>query len=190
MARNKELEECLEEYRKNRSVQKQKRLPEYSQTLSLDFQRKIDILLKEQLRRQEKKKQDKIKYIYLFQLASSFYTESFEALLGISNEKLYLDEHQSQLFWCPRIVYENIEEDMIAAEKILRRKFVRLEDFELMHIKRKLLSDDWGIVQAIFRILSEQAIDSIRESSLMLQDEIFFLCGNYMDEIKAVKVCY
>ena len=85
---------------------------------------------------------------------------------------------------------ENIEEDMAAAEKIIRRKFVRLEDFELMHIKRKLLSDDWGIVQAIFRILSEQAIDSIRKTSLMLQDEVFFLRGDYMDEIKADKVCY
>ncbi len=105
-------------------------------------------------------------------------------------KKLYLDEYQSQIFWCPRVVYENIEEDMAAAEKIIRRKFVRLEDFELMHIKRKLLSDDWGIVQAIFRILSEQAIDSIRKTSLMLQDEVFFLCGDYMDEIKAVKVCY
>ena len=92
-------------------------------------------------------------------------------------KKLYLDEYQSQIFWCPRVVYENIEEDMAAAEKIIRRKFVRLEDFELMHIKRKLLSDDWGIVQAIFRILSEQAIDSIRKTSLMLQDEVFFLCG-------------
>lgn len=73
----------------------------------------------------------------MFQLASSFYTESFEALLGISNEKLYLDEYQSQIFWCPRVVYENIEEDMAAAEKSIRRKFVRIEDFELMHIKRK-----------------------------------------------------
>ena len=190
MARNKELEEYLEEFRKNRSFQKQERLQEYSQILSLDFQGKIDVLLKEQLRRQEKKEQDKIKYIYLFQLASSFYTESFEALLGISNEKLYLDEYQSQIFWCPRVVYENIEEDMAAAEKSIRRKFVRIEDFELTHIKRKLLSDDWGIVQAIFRILSEQAIDSIRKTSLMLQDEVFFLCGDYMDEIKAVKVCY
>ena len=55
MARNKELEEYLEEFRKNRSFQKQERLQEYSQILSLEFQAKIDVLLKEQLRRQEKK---------------------------------------------------------------------------------------------------------------------------------------
>ena len=40
MARNKELEEYLEEFRKNRSFQKQERLQEYSQILSLDFKEK------------------------------------------------------------------------------------------------------------------------------------------------------
>lgn len=184
MERKKDMEEYLKDYRINRFEDKRARLNQYESKLSLTFQNKLKTLIIEQENRQKENSEDKIKCFYFCRLMSSVYTESYESILGMSSSTLYLDEKRSQIYWFPECIYETIDKDMVEAEKILRRKFICIQEFELFYIKRKLLDDDWKLLKKVFVTLSKQSMNLIMNSSLKLDDEFLFLCGNYMENLK------
>ena len=184
MERKKDMEEYLKDYRINRFEDKRVRLNQYESKLSSTFQNKLRVLIIEQENRQKENSEDKIKCLYLCRLMSSDYTESYESILGMSSSTLYLDEKRSQVYWIPECIYETIDKDMVEAEKILRRKFICIQEFELFYIKRKLLDDDWKLLKKVFVTLSKQSMNLIMNSSLKLDDEFLLLCGNYMENLK------
>lgn len=175
------------EYRINRFENKRAYLSQYSSRLSSTFQSKLNVLINEQVNKQKNKDNaDRIKLIYLCQLLSSSYTGSYEVILGMSNSKLYLDEKKSQVYWYPESIYESIDKDMEEIEKILRKKFIRLQDSELFYIKQKLLYDDWKLLKKVFYFMSIQSVGLILDSPLRKENELLFLCGNYMDNLKII----
>lgn len=99
---------------------------------------------------------------------------------------LYLDEKKSQVYWCPDSIYKNIDKDLKEVEGIVRKKFTRLQEFEIFYMKQKLLCDDWELLQECFYTMSKQCLSLIMNSQLQLEDELMFLCGNYMDSLKVV----
>ena len=184
--RNKDIEEYLKEYRNERLKLKRTYLTKNMCNMAPVFCKKLNLLISEQLNRQEDDKEAILNYIYLCHLKSSDYTESFKAIFGCSNSMLYLDEKKSQCYWYPELIYKNISEDMNTIEKLLRNKFVRLEKFELLTFKQKILNDDWNLFQECFRTLLNQYFSIVLDSSLRLADEILLLCGDYMDNLRIV----
>ena len=53
-------------------------------------------------------------------------------------------------------------------------------------IKKKLICDDWILLQECFRNLLDQSISLIMDSSLRTENEILILCGDYMDNLKII----
>lgn len=186
MDRKKDLEEYIKEYRKNRFDKKRAYLPQNTSKLISTFQSKLNILILEQVDRQKEDNGNKIKFIFLCRLMSSSYTESYEAILGMSNSMLYLDEKKSLVYWQPESIYETIDKDMEEVEKILRKEFIHLQDFELFYIKQKLLHDDWKLLRKIYYTLSKESVGLIMDSPLWLENELLFLCGNYMENLKII----
>lgn len=86
--------------------------------------------------------QDKIRYLIFQRLRTSGYTGTYEISMGLSNSMLYLDEYMSCVYWKPDLIYENINSDMENVRKKLERKYIRIEEYELLYIKQKLLLDD------------------------------------------------
>lgn len=186
MDRRKEMEEYLKDYRTERLRIKKIYLENNLIKLESAFHEKLDILIADQLQRQKEDNAVKLKNIFLCRLISSGYTESYETILGMSSVMLYMDEKKSQVYWCPELVYENIVQDMDAVEKLLRIKFLRLEDFELFFLKQKLLYDDWTLLQECFRNLFKQSVSLIMNSPLRLENEVLILSGDYMDNLKII----
>ncbi|SEU23048.1 hypothetical protein SAMN05443270_3565 [Lacrimispora sphenoides] len=186
MDRRKEMEEYLKDYRTERLRIKKIYLENNLIKLESAFHEKLDILIAEQLQRQKEDNAVKLKNIFLCRLISSGYTESYETILGMSSVMLYMDEKKSLVYWYPELVYENIVQDMEAVEKLLRIKFLRLEDFELFFLKQKLLYDDWTLLQECFRNLFKQAVSLIMDSPLRLENEFLILSGDYMDNLKII----
>lgn len=186
MKRNQELEDYIKEYRKERKERKMGRLSAYVQKLSPSFLENMDVLVREQERRQKEEKGEPVKYVFLCRLMSSYYTESYDAVLGLGSVKLYLDEKKSQVFWKPAPVYEGIDRDMGDVEKLIRKKYIRLQESELFHIKRKLLEDDWDLLQEGFRILSGKASQRMGDGILETDEKVLFLCGDYMERLKII----
>lgn len=186
MNRCNELEEWIEEYRKDRIEKKSEYLANNLSAMELLFYEKLELLIREQTILQESETEREVKYFYLCRLMSSEYTESYEAVLGLSNQMLYLDEQKSQVYWFPHMIYKNIQMDMKKVEQIVRKKFLRLEAAELFYLKRKLLGDDWDLLQKCFSDLIKGAMDVFKNRSLKLEKELVVLSGNYMDHLQTV----
>ena len=184
MKRISEMENSVKKNWCLRTNVKRKFLNEHYMELKPDFDEKLYNLFEQQKNRSKHIKGRKIQSIYLNRLLSSVYTESYESMLGMSGPTLYLDEKRSQVYWIPECIYETIDKDMVEAEKILRRKFICIQEFELFYIKRKLLDDDWKLLKKVFVTLSKQSMNLIMNSSLKLDDEFLLFCGNYMDNLK------
>ena len=156
---------------------------EHYEGLAPDFQKALIRLIDEQ---SKKDSMGKIQYIYLNRLLSSVYTESYVFVIGMAGSELFLDENKSQIDWYPKLVYENINKDMEKVEDCLRKKFIRLKEYELFRLKRILLEDDWKILQEIFLLLMKDSINILTDSSLQLENELQILAGNYMDRPEAL----
>lgn len=183
MDRRKDLIEYIKEYREIREQNIKTFITEHiTENIPL-FQAKLRFLITEQIKKQ---RNEDIKFIFLCQTLSSGYTGSNEAILGMSSDMLYLDDDRSQVFWCPELFYRGVDEDLAEVEKILRKKFQRLEEYELLYIKRHLLNDIWDLIPEFFCAMLKQSINLITDSPLCLEDEVFFLCGKYMDNLKVV----
>lgn len=186
MNRCNELEEWIEEYRKDRIEKKSDYLANNLSSMESLFYEKLDLLVKEQTSLQESETEREVKYFYLCRLMSSEYTESYESVLGLSTQMLYLDEQKSQVYWFPHMIYKDIQMDMKEVEQIVRRKFLRLEAAELFYLKRKLLGDDWDLLQQCFSDLIKGAMEVFMNRSLKLEKELVVLSGNYMDHLQIV----
>lgn len=186
MNRCNELEECIEEYRKVRIEKKSDYLANNLTSMETLFYEKLELLVKEQTSLQESETEREVKYFYLCRLMSSEYTESYESVLGLSTQMLYLDEQKSQVYWFPHLIYKNIQMDMKEVEQIVRKKFLRLEASELFYLKRKLLGDDWSLLQKCFSDLIKGAVEIFKNRSLKLEKELVVLSGNYMDHLQIV----
>lgn len=178
MDRIQELEQWVRAPWTERTRIKRDFLMEHYEELVPDFQEALIHLID---RQSKKNSMGKIQYIYLNRLLSSVYTESYISIIGMAGSELFLDENKSQIDWHPQLVYENIDKDMGKVEEHLRKKFIRLKEYELFRLKRILLEDDWKILQEIFLLLMKDSINVLTDSSLQLENELQIISGNYMD---------
>ena len=183
MERIQELEQYVREQWAERTRIKRDFLMEHYEGLAPDFQKALIRLIDEQ---SKKDSMGKIQYIYLNRLLSSVYTESYVFVIGMAGSELFLDENKNQIDWYPKLVYENINKDMEKVEDCLRKKFIRLKEYELFRLKRILLEDDWKILHEIFLLLMKDSINILTDSSLQLENELQILAGNYMDRPEAL----
>lgn len=186
MDRCKELEEYLEEYRICRRNLKKSILEEKYALLIPSLFTVLDGLIQEQIAMQESGEQGRIKYLVFQYLLTSGYTGSCEMAVSLSNSALYLDENMICTYWKPELIYENTDKDMEEVRRRLNRKFIRIEEYELLHIKQKLLLDDWELFVDTLGKMSGEILGEIMESTLLLEDEIQILSGAYMDKLEVV----
>lgn len=183
MDRYAELEKEIRDYRAERMKAKEEYLHNHYRLLFPSLFATLDTLIQEQMNQQKESGQEKIKNLSFHRLLSSGYTKSYEIAIGMSSEKLYLDEQMLYVYWKPELIYQNIERDMEEIRKCLNEKFVRLEDAELLHIKQKILSDDWNLFCDFLLKMADEVAERILSSSLLLDAELQILYGNYMDRL-------
>ncbi|GLC81712.1 hypothetical protein [Lacrimispora brassicae] len=186
MDRITELETYIQEYREKRLSERKGYIVKNYKQMIPSFSSRLDMLIKAQETRQETGNQDKIKYLTFFRLISSNYTESYELALGMSTSMLYMDKGTTYVYWTPEIVYDSVKQDMAELEKMLRKEFLRLEAYELFYLKQLLLYDSWQGFQTIIESIVKETADKIIASSLMLENKIQVLCGDYMDKVNGI----
>ncbi len=183
MERIPELEEYIKEYRTIRQNEKKSMAEKKWRNMLPALCLCMDSLFGEQIYRRESDEQEGIKYIIFFHLLSSGYTGSNEIALGMSNSMIYLDDKFSCVYWKPDLIYESLDEDMGKIKRILQQKFLRIEEFELLYLKQKLLLDDWEVFRQIIGKLTAGIAEMVLNSRLPLEKEVEILYGNYMDKL-------
>lgn len=187
MNRFTEMEEYIQDFRIKRMDAKRAYLDdgEKYEMLFSSLLPVLETLIQEQISLQEAGEQGKVKHIIFHRLLSSGYTGSYEISVGMCSAMLYLDKHMSCAYWKPKFIHDGMDKDMEEVRRRLNRKFVRIEEFELLRLKQKLLLDGWQLFCEMLRRLGGEAAQKVLESSLLLEDEIQILYGDYMDRLDA-----
>jgi len=186
LERLEKLETYIEDYRSKRMEQKKKWLKTDRTQLNRQFCEALDAAINHQTDKQLSDEQEKVRYIFLCQLASSRQTESYKVLLGMSNSNLYLDDAKVTVFWYPEPVYQNVRDDMKEVQKLLKEKGEQPEEEELLKLKQKLLEDDWNLLRGLFPELVEEHFYRITDSNLQIEEHFSALCGDYMERLPVV----
>lgn len=186
MQRTKELTDFLQTYRAERKNARKEMIEESYQKMLPALTETIDHLIRNQTDIQEIQAQRRIKYLCFFRLRSSGYTQSHEIALAMADKRLYLDEPMDCIYWMPDVIHEEIEKDMEEAENLLTKAFIRLEKYELFHIRQQLLSDDWELFCGVLPRLVKAIEGRITDSSLFLEDDLEVMCGGYMEEAETI----
>lgn len=185
MERFVEMEECIQDFRIGRMDTKRAYLDDKDkyEALFSSLLPALKVLIREQASMQEAGEQGKVKYVIFHRLLSSGYTGSCEISVGMCSAMLYLDRHMSCAYWRPEFLYNDTDKDMEEVRQQISRKFVHIEEFELLRLKQKLLWDDWQLFCEMLERLGEKVAKEILESPLFLEDEIQVLYGDYMDRL-------
>ena len=186
MQRTKELTDFLQTYQAERKAARKEVLEESYQKMLPTLAETIDRLVRSQADIQEVEAQRRIKYLCFFRLRSSGYTQSHEIALAMADKRLYLDEAMDCIYWTPDVIHEGTAEDVEEAQTLLAKAFIRLEKYELFHIRQQLLSDDWELFCGVLPRLVKAIEGRITDSSLLLEDDMEVLCGGYMEEPETV----
>ena len=186
MQRTKELTDFLQTYRAERKNARKEMIEESYQKMLPALTETIDHLIRNQTDIQEIQAQRRIKYLCFFRLRSSGYTQSHEIALAMADKRLYLDEAMDCIYWMPDVIHEEIEKDMEEAENLLTKAFIRLEKYELFHIRQQMLTDDWELFCGVLPRLVKAIEGRITDSSLFLEDDLEVMCGGYMEEAETI----
>lgn len=185
MERIEELEKCIQEYRIKRVEAKIEYLSQNKEKMELALKDVLEKLVLNQITKQLEEKR-LVSALFICHLMSSYYTGSYEMMLGLSSSKLYLDNHSSYIYWTPPHLYNNVNADMEEVKKNLQKRFTRLEEYELFRIKLKLLHDDWELFEKIFPELVQNNSGIMKKSSLYTEEELLILSGGYMDQLRVI----
>lgn len=182
MNRSEEMETYLQDYRIQRTMLKREKLDKGCIYYTESFRKQVELLIDKQIFRQQEKTQGAVKYIMFCNLLSSGYTKSYEIALGLADGRLYLDEKLNWVYWSPKYIYTELDQDLKEMTRLLREKFVRIEQYELLYLQRKLLVDDWELFVEHLSKISVQLLERIIDSPLLLEQELEIVYGGYMDE--------
>ena len=75
---------------------------------------------------------------------------------------------------------------MTELEKHVRKSFTRVEQYELVRLRQKLLLDDWNILCEALKDITEEIIGKVMETPLLLEREFHVLCGDYMGQLDTI----
>lgn len=180
MDRVREIVQYTKEYRTERIDRKRVNLNRCIDRMLPSLRPKIKALVDEQVFRQENMGQGRIKHLFFCRLISSSYTGSYEMAIGMSNSMLYIDKFVNYVYWIPDVLYREIGMDRVEVEKLIRTKFIRLEEYELQYVMRKLVYDDWMLFRSGIGQIADNISDLMIDSPLLLEREVTVLSGDYM----------
>ena len=83
------------------------------------------------IREQQSGKKGALRYLVISPLRSSIITGSYEFLIAAYSADMYLDNSECFEFWCPKKIYEYLEQDMQYFGKLANNEFVRLHNYEV-----------------------------------------------------------
>lgn len=78
-----------------------------------------------------------LKYVIISPLGSGVITGSYELQIALFDQNLYNEEDPLCLYWTPKFIFKDVEEDMAAYKKMAAKEIIRLREDEVYEIRRK-----------------------------------------------------
>ena len=145
---------------------------------------KLFIIVKE--RQTHHKKRD-LQYLNFNFLQSGIYTSKFELCIDALDDGFYLDKQETALYYCPCFLQEKYQKDICGLLQQAESKFIRLQEYELVEIKKQYTAVYDCIVYEWIKSLAKLILQEVVRSSVGITDKFMLIYGKYMDE--AIILC-
>lgn len=135
---------------------------------------------------QEEGRKGAVYYIYLSKLNSDVILNRYGYQIDIFNEEFYLDDEEVYDYLDMSYVFCGIDEAMERIERDLKKKILRVKEYEIFELKQLLINDYYIICQETITKLIPY-INKIDEYKKMKKGNVVkVLIGGYMDEFKVL----
>lgn len=114
------------------------------------------------------------KYLLISHLYSSYMAGTYEYRMDILDEGMYLDAQEVCTYWKPNFLISYIEKDHEYFRDVMKKKFIRLREYEIREVEWYYQFYYHSLVYEIFRCLRER---------LELFSQYQLLFGEYMGKV-------
>jgi hypothetical protein len=125
-------------------------------------------------------------YMSIFHLHSSLMTGTYEYQICLMNGRMYFDDECVSYNWFPAFLYDNLDEERSALSGELKRKFVRIKEYEIDYAVRQLAKE----YKKVMEVYLTKMLDGLYQNEVFikLKKEVpfHFIFGDYMGEIRSI----
>lgn len=154
--------------------------------LCTEYRKVIADFIQAAQRRQADMRLGAVSYLMISYLHSSAITKTYEFEISLMNERFFLDSDAYSIYWCPKIFFDFIEEDMEVFAAEARKRWIRIRDYEFDDIRRFYANECNGLAALFFAEKTLQAAVDGGVKGLDCGQELKILYGGYMDKVVAL----
>ncbi|MBE5982117.1 MAG: hypothetical protein E7248_02300 [Paenibacillaceae bacterium] len=127
-------------------------------------------------------------YLSVFYLHSSSLTGTYRYQVRLMNEKMYFDDNFEEFEWFPAFLYGTMEEEKEVLSYELKRKLVRVKEYEINYGLRLLAKEYKKIMEVYLTKMLCYLHEDPSFMELKKEEPFHFLFGDYMGEIKSILI--
>lgn len=146
---------------------------------------KFDEILRDAVKRQQQIEWTPV-YLAVFHLTSSLLTKSYTHQICLMDEALYLDNRELEISWYPTFLYDGLEQEESLLVKELRKRFVRITDYEIQYMLLKTLQEYKKLLEVYIRGVCCELPQREPFMELKKARPFYVIYGDYMGETRPV----
>ena len=129
---------------------------------------------------QSKQEIEPVKYLCISYLQSGLLTGCFSFRADLYDSRFYLDQNNPFVYWEIPGLFELFQEDIEYFRTIIKRKYVRIKDYQLTRLKSEYAVYYYSLVHRIYEDFSELIVNLFSEVEKEVNWKILF--GQLRDE--------
>ena len=106
--------------------------------------------------------------------------------IDLLDDSFYLDEQETATYYYPDFLQEKYVEDLNVLQKKAGEKFVRLQNYERIDIKREYSGFYQSILFRMIESLTEVILELITDYEVLAKEDFKIIFGEYMDSAKVL----
>lgn len=142
----------------------------------------IDEILKGVQKEQRREQKGAIQYLVVSFLRISLHQDNIIFRIEVFDDGFYLDRKEISRNYFPSFLQKRYSEDLSGLYKDAGRKFIRLQEYELLWIKEQYTHYYEAIVYRMIENLSRLIMWKVEESSISVTDDFKIIYGEFMDK--------
>lgn len=135
---------------------------------------------------QQQQNKGKLQYLVFSFLQCGIYFERLELRIDLLDDSFYLDEQETATYYYPDFLQEKYVEDLNVLQKKAGEKFVRLQNYERIDIKREYSGFYQSILFRMIESLTEVILELITDYEVLAKEDFKIIFGEYMDSAKVL----
>ncbi len=125
-------------------------------------------------------------FLCLFHFRSSLVEGAYEYWICALGKMMYLQPPIAQGIWVPQKLYEDVPDLRRETERELRKRFIRLQTYEVEEGVRGILEEYQKLAEVYWFEAAQRAAAGERFRSAPKEEEWKILSGSYMGSLKIV----